>query len=282
MIHDNIKELIDKYCNGVEPTDAQRDEIYDMAFELGSNPHEVYEYMQEKKYNSLIDSLKVELNIGDKMTKEELKALNEALHRSIIAQRNAGRGKRQTRSEMLEERKKKQAVREAQIKAKEVAEREAKRKAQQKSEIILTEEWIESLPYYKFMLFHYLSIRADFGVKGNAMPFIEAVAEKLGYKVVEEYVTSIDDLRGAPIVYQTYFEYDSLWWQKEIDSNKDGTTLIVFNVDFAEDRVVNALKSFIENREENYFFCIITTDKNRQLERTSSYQYVSRVRWEEE
>ena len=123
----------------------------------------------------------------------------------------------------------------------------------------------------------------DIGVKGDAMQFINNVAKALDYKVVEVHIKSIEDLRGQPVIYesettgQSYFEYDKLWWQKEIDNNANGTTLVVFNIDKANDRVVNALKSFIENREDNHFFCVFTTDINRDLKKTTIYHLIKPI-----
>ena len=46
MIQKELKQLIDKYCMGVVPTDAQQDEIFDMVKELGADPKEVAHYME--------------------------------------------------------------------------------------------------------------------------------------------------------------------------------------------------------------------------------------------
>ena len=46
MIQKELKQLIDKYCMGVVPTDAQQDEIFDMVKELGADPQEVAHYME--------------------------------------------------------------------------------------------------------------------------------------------------------------------------------------------------------------------------------------------
>ena len=37
MIQKELKQLIDKYCMGVVPTDAQQDEIFDMVAEFGAD-----------------------------------------------------------------------------------------------------------------------------------------------------------------------------------------------------------------------------------------------------
>ena len=153
----------------------------------------------------------------------------------------------------------------------------------------ITDQWIESLPDDKYGIVAYLEMERDFGIRGNAMPFIEVVAKEMGYKVVEVHLKSRDDLRGKPVIYerestgQPYFEYDRLWWEKLVDENEDGQTLVVFNIDKAEDRIVNALKSFIENHGKKYFVCIISTDKNRDLKKTTIYHLVKPIiNWEED
>ena len=47
MIQKELKQLIDKYCMGVVPTDAQQDEIFDMVKELGADQQEVSDYMKK-------------------------------------------------------------------------------------------------------------------------------------------------------------------------------------------------------------------------------------------
>lgn len=47
MIQKDLKELIDKYCMGIQPTDAQMDEIFDKIQELGADPNEVNNYINE-------------------------------------------------------------------------------------------------------------------------------------------------------------------------------------------------------------------------------------------
>ena len=49
MIQQELKQLIEKYCKGKQPTDAQTDEIFDKALALGADPKEVaflMEYLQ--------------------------------------------------------------------------------------------------------------------------------------------------------------------------------------------------------------------------------------------
>ena len=48
-----LKELIEKYCMGMVPTDAQRDEILDMAINTGTDPTEMSKYMQEMQKETI-------------------------------------------------------------------------------------------------------------------------------------------------------------------------------------------------------------------------------------
>lgn len=47
MIQKELKQLIDKYCMGIEATDTQMDEIFDLVGEMGADPQEVAEYIQK-------------------------------------------------------------------------------------------------------------------------------------------------------------------------------------------------------------------------------------------
>ena len=96
MIQKELKQLIDKYCMGVVPTDAQQDEIFDMVAELGADPQEVADYMQKMQNGP---------------TREEVEAKRKA-------EREA----------------KKKAEQQARRKAQQEAERKAERKAREEAE----------------------------------------------------------------------------------------------------------------------------------------------------
>ena len=49
MIQKKLANLISKYCMGIEPTDAQLDEIFDLAGEVRADPHEVAKYIRKKQ-----------------------------------------------------------------------------------------------------------------------------------------------------------------------------------------------------------------------------------------
>ena len=49
MLTKDLKSLIDKYCMGKEPTDAQLDQIMDLAISLNADSLEVANYIEEKQ-----------------------------------------------------------------------------------------------------------------------------------------------------------------------------------------------------------------------------------------
>ena len=79
MIQKELKQLIDKYCMGVVPTDAQQDEIFDMVAELGADPQEVAEYMQKMQNGPTREEVEAKQKmLEEKRKKEELAAKQEA------------------------------------------------------------------------------------------------------------------------------------------------------------------------------------------------------------
>ena len=57
MLPQELKELIDRYCMGVEPTDAQMNEIMDLMLSLDADAEEATEYMQERIAGPRLDEL---------------------------------------------------------------------------------------------------------------------------------------------------------------------------------------------------------------------------------
>ena len=79
MIQKELKQLIDKYCMGVVPTDAQQDEIFDMVAELGADPQEVADYMQKMQDGPTREEVEAKQKmLEEKRKKEELAAKQEA------------------------------------------------------------------------------------------------------------------------------------------------------------------------------------------------------------
>ena len=79
MIQKELKQLIDKYCMGVVPTDAQQDEIFDMVAELGADPQEVADYMQKMQDGPTREEVEAKQKmLEEKRKKEELAAKQKA------------------------------------------------------------------------------------------------------------------------------------------------------------------------------------------------------------
>lgn len=142
----------------------------------------------------------------------------------------------------------------------------------------LTQEWIDSLSDCKYEIVQRLDLKHDFLVLGDAMPFIEEVAPAFEYNIVYVKLQTLDDLRGTPVFKHSdktglgYFEYE-VEWQKAID-NSEQKSLLLFNIDEADNRLVNALKSVVERHREEYFVGLICTDKTRDLKRTTTFDLV--------
>ena len=109
MIPVKLKKLIEEYCMGMTPTDAQMDKINDLSLELEADPDEVVKYIEE-------------LMSGP--TKEE----REAIAKAEAERKAKAEAERKAKAEA--ERK---AKAEAERKAKEEAERKAKAEAERKA-----------------------------------------------------------------------------------------------------------------------------------------------------
>lgn len=145
----------------------------------------------------------------------------------------------------------------------------------------LTQEWIDSLSDCKYELVERLDLKQDFLVLGDAMPFIEEVASAFDYNIVYVKLQTLDDLRGTPIVKNDeqsgllYHEFE-VEWEKSVKSSEK-KSLVLFNIDEADDLLVNALKSIVERHGEEYFVGLICTDKTRDLKRTTTFDLVKPV-----
>lgn len=145
----------------------------------------------------------------------------------------------------------------------------------------LTQAWIDSLSDCKYEIVERLDNKRDFLVLGDAMSFIEEVASAFEYNIVYVKLQTLDDLRGTPVnkySEQTglnYFEYESEW-RKSIDNSQQRSLLLV-NIDEADDRLVNALKSIVERHGEKYFVGLICADKARDMKRTTIFDLVKPV-----
>lgn len=143
----------------------------------------------------------------------------------------------------------------------------------------ITKAWASSLPESKRRIVSRLKSAFDFLVMGDAMPFIEEIAKAYDYNIVKVKLQTLDDLRGTPIVIEgvssTYFVLEEEW-KKAIELSEK-KSLLIFNIDDADDRLVNSLKSIVERHGDNYFVGLICTDKTRDLERTTIFDLVKPV-----
>lgn len=91
MIQKKLKQLIDKYCMGVVPTDVQQDEIFDMVAKLGADQQEVADYMRKMQDGPTREEVEAKKKmLEEKRIKEELAAKQEAEN---LDKQKAERGK---------------------------------------------------------------------------------------------------------------------------------------------------------------------------------------------
>ena len=114
MIPVKLKKLIEEYCMGMTPTDAQMDKINDLSLELEADPDEVVKYIEE-------------LMSGP--TKEEREAIAKA-----EAERKAKEEAKRKAKEEAERKAKAEAERKAKAEAERKAREEAERKAREEAE----------------------------------------------------------------------------------------------------------------------------------------------------
>ena len=62
MLPQELKELIDRYCMGAEPTDAQMNEIMDLMLSLDADAEEATKYMQERIAGPTLEELQAKEN----------------------------------------------------------------------------------------------------------------------------------------------------------------------------------------------------------------------------
>ena len=102
MLPSKLKQLIDKYCMGIQPTDTQIDEIMDLAISLSADSKEVAQYMEEMQQGP---------------TKEEREAIAKAEAERKAKEAAEKKAKREAAKKAKEEQERKEredAVRRAQ------------------------------------------------------------------------------------------------------------------------------------------------------------------------
>lgn len=140
MIHKDLKELIDKYCMGIQPTDAQLDKIFDKVAEVNADPMEVDAYMKEMQAGPTKEQRAAEEAAKRKAEEEERKrkAAEEAAKRK--AEEEARKLKEQKERKEAERRKREEAERK---KAEAIAKSKARMKAEAEKKAAEAEEKIE-------------------------------------------------------------------------------------------------------------------------------------------
>lgn len=145
----------------------------------------------------------------------------------------------------------------------------------------ITQEWLDSLSDSKYGIVERMEKAFNFLVMGDAMSFLEDVAPAYGYNIVYVKLQTLDDLRGTTVVRRSeesgllYYEFE-VEWEKAVESS-EMKSLVLFNIDEADDRLVNALKSIVERHGDRYFVGLICPDKTRDLKRTTTYALVKPV-----
>ena len=148
MLPSNLKSLIEKYCTGTMPTDAQIDEIMDLAISLSADSSEVAQYIEKMQQGP---------------TKEERDAIAKA-----EAERKA---KEEAKRKAEAERKAKE---EAERKAKEEAERKAKEEAELKAKQKTMEVQVTGLSTFSDSLFKDCTfIKVDCKPENNELRIID-------------------------------------------------------------------------------------------------------------
>lgn len=114
-----LKKLIDQYCMGVKPTEAQEIEIFDKVAETGADIKEVSSYMAEMQ-NGPTQEERIAAQEAERKAKEEAERK---------AKEEAERKAKEKAEKEAKEKAEREAKKEAERKAKEEAERETKKEA---------------------------------------------------------------------------------------------------------------------------------------------------------
>ncbi|MBR6064523.1 MAG: hypothetical protein IKP54_10265 [Bacteroidales bacterium] len=124
---------------------------------------------------------------------------------------------------------------------------------------------------YENLLWMDLTANSDFMVEGDATSFIEKWAENKGVEILSMELHSIEDVRGERVIVSDaanpYFYY-KYWWLDMAEEHTEKKYLMLFYVEEADIRAINALKSFIELKPENLFYGIVCRDSNKAINST--------------
>ena len=124
-MNNELKKLIEKYCMGMQPTDAQLDEIFDMAANTGATASEVSSYIEEMQNGPTreerLEAERKAKEEAERKAKEE--AERKTREKAERERREREEAERRAREKAERERKERE---EAERKAREKAERERK------------------------------------------------------------------------------------------------------------------------------------------------------------
>lgn len=116
MLPSKLKHLIEEYCMGIQPTDAQIDEIMDLAISLSADSSEVAQYMEEMQQGpTKEDREAIAKAEAERKAKEaaEKKAKREAAKKAQEEQERKEReaAARRAQEELQQKQKKQQKIR---------------------------------------------------------------------------------------------------------------------------------------------------------------------------
>lgn len=116
MVPKELVKLIEKYCMGLQPTDAQQDEIFDKVAELNADIQEVADLMEKLQNGPTLEEIKAK-EAAERKAKEEAerkKAEAVAKRKATLEKKKAAEQKakqERERLELEEQKKKEQANR---------------------------------------------------------------------------------------------------------------------------------------------------------------------------
>lgn len=118
----------------------------------------------------------------------------------------------------------------------------------------------------------------DFLVKGDPGDELITLAESMGYQVITVQLHNVNpDLRGTPIIVNvsgTPCASYHVAWADPIFEHPEQKFLVVFYVEEAEPRAINALKSIIEAHDiqgkhaDNFFVGVVCRDASKEIQST--------------
>ena len=128
----------------------------------------------------------------------------------------------------------------------------------------------------------------DFLIMGDPEDELIALVESVGYQVITVQLHNINpDLRGTPVIVNvsgTPCASYHVAWADQIFDHPEQKFLVVFYIEEAEPRAINALKSIIEahdiqgRRADNFFVGVVCRDANKKIQSTI-LPLLTRINW---